>query len=84
MIISVNLKKLVQCIISSSPSFSLEIMIIIKIESHQFVTEFIRNEAKYFGKQNSKWPTQKTEIFNFPNSQYFSRKFHGLVLWWVG
>ena len=45
------------------------------------LTDFHGDEAK-----NIKWPTQKTEIFHSPNSQFFSRKFQGsgLILGLVG
>ena len=44
----------------------------------------IHGDEAFFLKKKSKWPNQKTEIFNSPNSQFVSRKFHGLVLGLVG
>ena len=60
--------------------FWLEIRVIIKISSHpwypiNFVTDLNRDEAK------KKWPTQKTEIFNSANSQYFFAKISGIGPW---
>ena len=47
------------------------------------MTDFEWDEG-FFLKKESKCLTQKTEIFNSPNSQYFLQKFQGLVLGWVG
>ena len=61
---------------------------ILKIEFHpwyvvnfKFVTNFDKNEAKKF-KKKSKWPPQKTEIFDYyTDSRYFFMKISGIGPW---
>ena len=76
---------------SFPPSFFLDIMKIIKIESHpsglpsmvpcKFVTDFDSNETFFFEKKYQNDWLKKTEIFNSPNSQYFFSNISGIVSW---
>ena len=40
-----------------------------------------QQQQKKIWKEKSKWPTQKTEIFNIANSQYFFTKISGIGPW---
>ena len=43
-----------------------------------------KKQKKIFWKKIQNDRLKKTEFFNFPNSQYFLKKFQGWVLWLVG
>ena len=70
-------------ILLHTPSFLLEIRVIIIISSHPWyhiiVNDLNRDEAKKkFVKKIPMAYSKKTEIFNSTNSQYVLRKFHGV------
>ena len=71
---------------SIAPQIFLEIMVIIKFESHHatpLICDWIEYEwckKKRKLKKNPNWPTQKTEFFNSANSQYFFAKISGIAM----